>query len=155
VQDEVKELEEQLLGLDAEEVRGDYIARYNLHSRRWDVTNSEKRKEIIEALKLKLKEYDDLVLREREMLKIQAPRKKDYDRFTGLVLDERPLDLAEADFVCQEDDMIDLASRKKRCSFGKQQRPRSCCIVETSSPEQRPSTQPGPSRRSLMSLVTS
>ena len=109
VQDEVQQFEKKLADLD-ESDRANEETAYHLNSRRWDEENSTLRKDLIATLKVKLKEYDELVLREHQMLKISAPSRKNHIRYFNYIWEEKPLCREEYDFVFHEDDMLDLAA---------------------------------------------
>ena len=105
----MQQLEKKLADLD-ESDRANEETAYHLNSRRWDEENSTLRKDLIATLKVKLKEYDELVLREHQMLKISAPSRKNHIRYFNYIWEEKPLCREEYDFVFHEDDMLDLAA---------------------------------------------
>ena len=109
VQDEVQQLEKRLADLDSSDEASEETA-YRLNSRRWDEENSTERKDLIATLKAKLKEYDELVLREHQMLKISTPSRKNHIRYFNYIWNERPLCREEYEFVFHADDMLDLAT---------------------------------------------
>ena len=111
-QDEVQQLERKLAELDTSDAANDQTA-YRLNSRQWDEEHSTARKNVIAELKIKLKEYDDLVFRERQMLKINAPSRKDFIRYFNYIWNEQPLCPEEYAFIVQEDDMLDLVAEQE------------------------------------------
>ena len=109
VQDEIQELEERLAEIDARDAAGQ-ATQYALNSRRWDEDHSVERKNVIANLKTKLKEYDDLILREHQILKIARPTKKNHRYYFNFIWEEKPLCRKEYEFIFQEDDTLDLAA---------------------------------------------
>ena len=81
---------------------------YRLNSRNWDEEYSSTRRELMVELKKKLQEYDELILRERRILQISAPSRKNHRRYFNYVWNEKPLCEEEYEFVYQEDDMLYL-----------------------------------------------
>jgi hypothetical protein len=108
-QDEVKELEEKLFKLDCEDNQGDKYSQYSLRSRRYDRENEGPRNQLIKELQVKLKEYDELVMREHAMLQIGKPSKKSHRSYFNYMNNLKPLCTDEQDFILQEDDLLDLA----------------------------------------------
>ena len=105
VQDEVSELESQLIALDSEDQMNEP---YHLASRRWDEMQNSKRQEIMSQLKLKLKEYDDLILRDHQILKIDRPSRKAHRSYFNYIWNEKPLCEEEFAFIYHRSDMLSL-----------------------------------------------
>ena len=105
MQDEVSELESQLIALDSEDQMREP---YHLASRRWDEVQNSRRREIMSQLKLKLKEYDDLILRDHQILKIDRPSRKTHTSYFNYIWNEKPLCEEEYDFVYHRSDMLSL-----------------------------------------------
>ena len=105
VQDEVSCLEARLVALD----KADHDREpYHLASRSWDEEQNSERKNLIAELKTKLKEYDELVLREYRMLSINSPSSKNHRNYFNYIWNEKPLCPEEYDFIYFEDDMLSL-----------------------------------------------
>ena len=108
-QDEISCLEQDLAKLDEE----DHAEQpYILNSRRYDEGRpiESKRKRLIAELKAKLHEYDDLLLREKRLLEIEEPSRRDYRSHLNHIWNEKDLCREEYDFVFHKDDMISLGA---------------------------------------------
>ena len=66
------------------------------------------RKELMAKLMVKLEEYDKLILREHELLKIGAPSREDHQNYFNYIWNEKPLCAEEYDFIYSQDDMLSL-----------------------------------------------
>ena len=111
VQDEILYLEERLAELDAADVEREP---YHLNSRRWDEEQSPARKLLIAKLKSKMKEYDDMLLREHQLLKVEAAKPKTHRNYFDYIWNEKPLCEEEYRFVYQQDDFLDLGADSER-----------------------------------------
>ena len=79
-------------------------------SRSWDEEHSSTRSDLVKELQGKLEEYDGLVLREHQLLKIKAPSKKNHRQYFRYMWNTKPLCEEETRFICQEDDMLYLST---------------------------------------------
>jgi hypothetical protein len=68
------------------------------------------RKVIIAELKLKLQEYDELLMREHRLLSIARPSSRTYRSFFDYMWNEKPLCREEYEFVFHRVDMISLGA---------------------------------------------
>ncbi|KAI4146421.1 MAG: hypothetical protein LQ340_005936 [Diploschistes diacapsis] len=105
VQDELVHLERKLEAMDAADAADEP---YRLASRSWDEENDPKRKILMGEIKAKLKEYDDLLIREETILKMEAPSQKLHQHYRNYMWFEKPLCPEDAEFVYHKDDMVNL-----------------------------------------------
>ena len=61
-------------------------------------------------LKARLKDYDDLVMREYQMLKVRYPSKKDHRSYFNFMWNQKPLCEEEDQFIYPEDAMLYLST---------------------------------------------
>ena len=108
----MQQLERKLAEIDASDARNEETE-YRLNSRGWDEDNSTVRQELMAILKIKMKEYDDLVFREHRMLRISKSSQKNHRRYFNFIWNEKPLCPQEYAFIFQEDDMLDLAAEQE------------------------------------------
>ena len=100
-------LERRLSDLDAK----DYAEEpYILASRSYDEEESPKRRELIVELKFKMKEYDELLIREHHLLKTDQPSRKKHRNYFDYIWNEKPLCPEEYDYVFYQDDMVSLGT---------------------------------------------
>jgi hypothetical protein len=106
-QDEISVLEEEMNALDREHDSDDP---YRLCSRRYDEEDPQKmqRKELMSRLNEKLKEYDELLLREHAIMSIKQPSDKIHRSYFDYIWNEKPLCQAEYQFVFHKDDFVAL-----------------------------------------------
>jgi hypothetical protein len=108
-QDAVIELEAELAQLDATDFAGDDIASFRLLSRRYDEEDPDcPRRKLLDRLDVALREYDELLLREHEILTLKQPSKKEHRSYFNFIWNEKPLYKDEYAFIYREDDFVRL-----------------------------------------------
>ncbi|KAF4538997.1 uncharacterized protein LTHEOB_1351 [Lasiodiplodia theobromae] len=115
-QDELRELEEKLLGLDAEDE--DENPRM-LNSRvRDDRRENQERRKLILEIDEKLKEYDDCVLRARAMAQLPLTSDRNYKSVSSYVTNNGPLVCKESStFTDRRQDFVALVDPKEGSWF--------------------------------------
>ena len=114
-QDEIAELEEELDKLDREDAaHGDDW--YRLCSRRFDEEDHDacKRKKLLHHINEALKSYDDLLLREHQVMSIREPTRKAHRGYFNFIFNEKPVAKEEYQFVYKEDDFVILGHQEDR-----------------------------------------
>lgn len=111
-QDEVAELEEQLAKLDEDDAKGEDVDCFRLVSRRYDEEDTDcKRRKLIDRLETVLKEYDELLIREHEILSLKQPTKKEHRSYFNFIWNEKPVCREEYQFIYREDDFVRLGTQ--------------------------------------------
>lgn len=114
-QDELRELENQLLDLDAEDEELDDRA---LRSRvRDDKREGCRRKALIQEVDDKLKEYDDIVLRTRAMNTLPKATGRNYTSVDNWIFHNAPLCGPEAKFIKNDKDFVALTEPREGSWF--------------------------------------
>ncbi|OJD34952.1 uncharacterized protein BKCO1_1900063 [Diplodia corticola] len=115
-QDELRELEGELLGLDAEDLEENPDM---LRSRvRDDRRAGQQRRELILKIDRKLKEYDDCVFRARAMAQLPAVTDRNYKSVSQYVKNNAPVVWAEQDtFTERRQDSVALVDPKEGSWF--------------------------------------
>ena len=104
-QDELVCLERKLAALDEDD---DQKEPYRLASRSWDEEDDPRRKILMDQIKAKLKEYDDLLMREERTLSMEVPSQKLHNHYRNYLWHEKPLAPEDSEFVYRKDDMVNL-----------------------------------------------
>ena len=86
---------------------------YRLASRSWDVEDDPKRANLMIEIKAKLKEYDDLLVREREILGWEKAGRREHGHYMDYLWLEKPLAPEDEEFVLRRGDMVDLCGGKE------------------------------------------
>lgn len=111
-QDEIIELEEELAKLDDDDAKGEDVDSYRLVSRRFDEEDADcKRRKLLDRLHGCLKEYDELLLREHEVMSLKQPTKKEHRSYFNYIFNEKPVCREEYQFIYREDDFVRLGSQ--------------------------------------------
>jgi hypothetical protein len=124
-QDELSCLEEELKALDLDDnvkrSNNDVSADKRLISRRFDETWPAVRKGVLDRIDLAMKEYDDLLLREHEIMSIQNPPKRIHEMLFRFVFNgqrdqpdgkkKRPITKDELQFLYHRDDSLLLGNQ--------------------------------------------
>lgn len=105
VQDELARLERKLADMDESDAEEEP---YRLTSHSWDDEDDPRRKVLMAEIKAKLKEYDDLLIRERTILSMDAPSRNNHKHYLNYVWMEKPVCPEEEDFIYHKDDMVNL-----------------------------------------------
>ncbi|OCL11263.1 hypothetical protein AOQ84DRAFT_386949 [Glonium stellatum] len=114
-QDELRELESQLLDLDAEDEELDKRA---LRSRtRDDKREGSLRKALIQEIDDKLKEYDDIALRTRAMNALPKATPRNYTSVDNWIHNNGPLCGPEAKFIKNDKDFVALTDPREGSWF--------------------------------------
>ena len=108
-QDELQEMESDLEALDKMEAeQGDPR---KLRSRRIDETDTDSpRKELIEQIKSKMKEYDEILFRLQRKQAIKTPTKRNQNSLWNLIETSRSLPPSETLWLRQRDDLAAVAN---------------------------------------------
>ncbi|KAK3061281.1 hypothetical protein LTS18_006614, partial [Coniosporium uncinatum] len=115
LQGEILELEEQLPEQDNADALPDADGKrphaFRLTSRRWDLGTSgnAKRREILTKLNTSLKEYDELLLREQQILSLPRPHYHSFRSVFNYIWKEKPLREEERRYIDHRADMLRLA----------------------------------------------
>jgi len=115
LQDEILELEEQLREQDnadsLPDANGNKPHAFRLASRRWDLglNGNTKRREILTKLKTSLKEYDELLLREQQILSLPRPHYHSFRSVFNYIWKEKPLREEERSYIDYRADILRLA----------------------------------------------
>ena len=105
VQDELVWLERKLAKMDALD---DEAESFRLACRTFDEEDDPKRKHLMEEIKAKLKEYDDLLVREQSILKFERPGRRNHQHFISYLWQEKPLDAEDEEYAYYREDMVNL-----------------------------------------------
>ena len=75
-QDEICELEDELAKLDDAHAKGEDVDSYRLVTRRYDEEDADcQRRKLMDRIGEVMKEYDELLMREHEILSVKQPSK--------------------------------------------------------------------------------
>ncbi|KAF2460690.1 hypothetical protein BDY21DRAFT_336129 [Lineolata rhizophorae] len=114
-QDELRMLENQLMKLDQEDEESDPRA---LKSRkRDDQREGGLRRALIKDIDDKLKEYDDIVLRNSKMSSLQAASPRNHQSVENWIFHNAPLCATEAEFIRNRQDFVALVDAKEGSWF--------------------------------------
>lgn len=110
-QDELRELEDQLVRLDAEDAdcEDPILASRVLD----DVQEGSFRKGLIQEIDDKLKEYDELVVRCKDLASLLRTTSRDYNSFANWMHNEKPLSQEESEFINLKEDFIALCEQEE------------------------------------------
>jgi hypothetical protein len=121
-QDELVCLEDKLNKIDDEESRGDDVAKYRLISWRYDEEDPAdcKRKPVLDDIENVLREYDDLLQREHEIMSIKTAGKKLHKGIFDFIINGRleegeklkHLCLEEYQYLYRRDDFLILGTQE-------------------------------------------
>ena len=81
---------------------------YRLASRSWDAEDDPKRKDLMTEIKAKLKEYDDLLVREQSTLQMESASTRLHRHYLDYMWLEKPLAPEDEEFVYRGYDMVNL-----------------------------------------------
>lgn len=113
-QDELQELEAELEKLDTEHAADDDDF-YRLCSRRFDEEDQEcKRKQLLTKIEKVMEEYDQLLVREHQILSIRGPSRKAMRGYFDWIWNEKPVIKEEYQFIYREDDFVMLGDQHDR-----------------------------------------
>ena len=95
--------------LDAEQAKTE-IGAFRLCSHQYDSSHppSDERAALMDRLNSKLKEYDDLLLREHAIMSVAPPTEKAYLTYFDYIWNERPLVDSELAFIHHKSDLVSL-----------------------------------------------
>lgn len=123
LQDEVAALERELDELDEVDDESD-TGRKRLGNRQFDTRRSRgedgfrPRKEILNEIRTKLVEYDELLIKSRDILAFQKPSQRDYRSVRTWFWNLKPLASEnESSFIKKKEDVITLHSRREWSGF--------------------------------------
>ncbi|KAL3422729.1 hypothetical protein PVAG01_06885 [Phlyctema vagabunda] len=113
---ELTDLEAQLNVLDKEDegeegVGDNWRIRYSTHLD--DGYGNEKRKELMEKIVRKLEEYDELLLKDASLRKLQRPSKRIHQHFLNVLLNEHPFEDDDQRFVYHQHDFVTLEEHEE------------------------------------------
>ncbi|KAI9679722.1 MAG: hypothetical protein M1822_007328 [Bathelium mastoideum] len=119
LQDEVTVLERELDRFDDEDKDGSFIQQRTLRSRKFDIRESERqwqvpgtrtRRDVLREIRAKLAEYDDVLIKARDIVSFQKPSPGDYDSVKRWIFDNKPLIAygGEDEFINWKEDMVSL-----------------------------------------------
>lgn len=109
-QDELRALEEDLLELDLEDKEAD--PRVHM-SRVLDDSRNDERKKLIRKIDEKLKEYDDIVIRARNMASLPQVTSRNFRSLKHYMSNGRPLCETEEKFMDYDQDFVALVDPKE------------------------------------------
>ena len=81
---------------------------YRLYERVFDVEDDPRRQVLFNDINAKLKDYDELLLRQRDVLALQQVSHRDWLYHARYMWGKKPLCPEDMEFVWCEDDMVDL-----------------------------------------------
>ena len=105
VQDELVHLERQLAAMDDADAAEEP---YRLASRSWDAEDDPKRKVLMTEIKARLKEYDELLVREQATLQMESASTRLHRHYLDYMWLEKPLAPEDEEFVYRGYDMVNL-----------------------------------------------
>ncbi|KAF2162261.1 hypothetical protein M409DRAFT_27264 [Zasmidium cellare ATCC 36951] len=129
LQQDVEMLERQLDGLDEFDASEDGNKRKLLDKERDDkqatveqIANpkfhfKKTRPQVICELREKLMEYDNVLLKAKEVLTLQTPSSKDYQSVRGWLMDEQPLIEDDIEYILHKEDIITLRTGRESAAF--------------------------------------
>jgi hypothetical protein len=110
-QDELRELEDQLVRLDAEDAEcEDPILTSRVLD---DAQEGSGRKGLIQEIDDKLKEYDELVMRCKDLASLRRSTSRDYNSLANWMHNEKPLSREESEFINSKEDFIALCEQEE------------------------------------------
>lgn len=110
-QDELRELEDQLVRLDAEDAESeDPILTSRVLD---DAQEGSFRKGLIQEIDDKLKEYDELVMRCKDLASLRRTTSRDYNSLANWMYNEKPLSKEESEFIDSKEDFIALCEQEE------------------------------------------
>jgi hypothetical protein len=110
-QDELRELEDQLVRLDAEDAEcEDPILTSRVLD---DAQEGSFRKGLIQEIDDKLKEYDELVMRCKDLASLRRTTSRDYNSLANWMHNEKPLSQEESEFINSKEDFIALCEQEE------------------------------------------
>jgi hypothetical protein len=100
-------IEEELAKLDQADEKQDL---YRLCSRRYDEEHPEdcQRRQILDRLDTKLKEYDELILREHAIVSLKRPSSQVHKGYFDYIWNEKPVEKEEYKFIYHREDFVVL-----------------------------------------------
>ncbi|KAF2113488.1 hypothetical protein BDV96DRAFT_579200 [Lophiotrema nucula] len=123
LQDEIRLLEKQLVNLDKKHAQEN---ENRLTSRRIDLREAKKhprqdggmeRAELIEAIRVKLINYGEVLLQARDMTALQRPSKRDYRSFRTWFSNEKPLVELESQYIKRKEDLVTIRQGREWAGF--------------------------------------
>ncbi|KAI9658412.1 MAG: hypothetical protein M1821_002545 [Bathelium mastoideum] len=119
LQDEVTVLERELDRFDDEDKEGSSIQKRTLRSRKFDIRESDRqwqvtgirtRRHVLREIRAKLAEYDDVLIKARDIVSFRKPSPGDYDSVKRWIFDNKPLIAygGEDEFINWKEDMVSL-----------------------------------------------
>lgn len=81
---------------------------YRLVERSFDVEDDPKRQALFVQINTKLKEYDEMVLRQKEMLALRPVSNRDWLYYARYLWGKKPLSREDMEFIWLRSDMVDL-----------------------------------------------
>ena len=107
-QDEIAVIEDEMNRLDKQDEK---TKPYRLCSRRYDEEEKTDRKDLMALLNHKMKEYDDLILREHAIMSIKDASEKAHRTYFDYVWNEKPLCEEEYQFIFRKGDFMELGEQ--------------------------------------------
>lgn len=106
-QDKIACLERQLDQLDSQD---EAALPYRLASREYDEKdpNDAPRKALMVELSEQLRMYDELLLRDNEVMRIDQPSRRSHRKYFDYIWNEKPLCREEYAFILRQDDFVAL-----------------------------------------------
>ena len=122
LQAQITQLERELDRLDCFDSQNGDGGQRRLHSRATDINKprvdgERPRKEVLRDLQEKLGEYDELLIKTREIASFQRPSSRDYRSVRTWFYNIKPLVQREAQFISQKEDIISIRSGREWSSF--------------------------------------
>ena len=105
LQDELICLERRLRDMDVADSEEEP---YRLVERSFDVEDDPKRQALFVQINAKLREYDEMILRQKEMLALRPVSRRDWRYYARYLWGKKPLSREDMEFVWLRSDMIDL-----------------------------------------------
>ena len=122
LQAQITQLERELDRLDLLDSQNGDDGERRLYSRATDIIKprgdgQRPRREVLQALQEKLGEYDELLIKAREIASFQQPSARDYRSVRTWFYNIEPLVEKEAQFVAHKEDIVSIRSGREWSSF--------------------------------------
>jgi hypothetical protein len=122
LQAQITQLERELDRLDFLDSQDENGGERRLHSRATDIVKpridgQRPRKDVLRDLQEKLGEYDELLIKAREIASFQHPSARDYRSVRTWFYNVEPLVQKEAQFIAHKEDIISIRSGREWSTF--------------------------------------